>query len=283
MSSTGNTTADLRWDSTLDTEPYRILIADDAADSQLILKAYLKELPFNLKVVSDGNEAVAEFRSAPYDMVLMDIQMPEMDGLTATMQIRSIEQEQGTEAVPIVALTASSDKEDIEASLRAGCTACCSKPLTRAQLVNVITQYYHRPDRAVLDRAVLDEAVLDEATQDRVVEETAQKEAPKTVGDPPAPIFLTPPAALQAIAPGYLANRRRELPQLETLLASASWDQLQMLGHRMKGTGTPYGFSELTKIGAAIEKAAKVPDAAALAEELRKLAEYLSRVKLTVA
>jgi CheY-like chemotaxis protein len=278
MSSSANTKVDPSWDSTPDTEPYRILIAEDAADSQLILRAYLKEFSCDLKMVSNGTQAVDEFRSAPYDMVLMDIQMPEMDGLTATRQIRSIEQECGTGAVPIVALTASSDQEDKEACLRAGCNACCSKPVTRAQLIDIITQYYQRPGRTILD-----EAALNARAQDGPLEANVRQVSPAGIEDPAEPIICTPPAVLKSIAPGYLANRRNELPLLLSFLASSNWDQLRMLGHRMKGSGTPYGCPELTKIGAAIEKAAKIPDADALAAELRKLGDYLSRVRLSVA
>jgi CheY-like chemotaxis protein len=254
-----------------ETEPYRILIADDAKDSQRILQAFLQEFPFYLKLVSDGDEAVEEFQSAPYDIILMDIQMPRMSGLSATRKIRSIEREQGKEPIPIIALTASSDHQD--ASFRAGCTAYCSKPVSQQRLVDLIAQFCQLPAAAVPGAAIPTAAP----------EESARAGAAEPGLPAAGAILLSPPAELRAIAPGYLASRRRELPQLEVLLAGARWDELRVSGHKMKGTGAPYGFTELTAIGAAIEKAAKAADAGAIAGELKKLADYLSRVQLAIA
>lgn len=241
------------------TFPLRILVADDASDHQLILKTYLREFPYHLKFVNNGKEAVEEFQSAPYDIVLMDMQMPEMDGLAATKAIRSVEQGLGCEAIPIVALTASSDCADINASLLAGCNTHCCKPLSRAALLQTIQQL---------------------CSAEMPVAEP-QHAAPAI--DPQDSIPIKTPEVLKELAPGYLASRRRELPDLRRLLEASDWDRLRVLGHNMKGTAHAYGFVGLTGIGAAIERAAKASDSDTMAEQLLKLSDYLSRVQIVTA
>jgi CheY-like chemotaxis protein len=273
-----NRSSALERDCTRAVEPYRILIADDTPENQRLLVAYLKNFPFDLQLVSDGSQAVEEFSSAHYDIILMDIQMPHMDGLTATRRIRAMERERGAKAVPIVCVTACTGCEDIQASVCAGCSEYCAKPVSQSHIVHVIAQYYNRSRRERLDLGLA--AVGNQARPDAAP--ILQQQQHQNGGEP-AEIFLTPPAQVRAIAPGYLASRRQELAHLESLLAHSDWDQLRTFGHRMKGSGAPYGFAEVTTIGGAIERAARVPDAPALARELKKLADYLQRVRLTVA
>jgi CheY-like chemotaxis protein len=259
-------------------EPYRVLIADDAPENQRLLAAYLKNFAFDLKLVSDGSQAVEEFASARYDIILMDIQMPHMDGLTATRRIRALERERGAKAVPIVCVTACTGCEDIQATVCAGCSEYCAKPVSQSHIIHVIAQYYNRSRREPLDLGLA--AVASQARPDAAP--IVQPQQDQNRGEP-AEIFLTPPAQVRAIAPGYLATRRKEMAHLESLLANSDWAQLRTLGHRMKGSGAPYGFAEVTAIGGAIERAAQLSDAPALARELKKLADYLRRVRLTVA
>jgi CheY-like chemotaxis protein len=87
-------------------------------------------------IVADGREAVKALRQTPYDLVLMDIHMPEMDGVEATRLIRDLPGEVG--ALPIVALTANAMKGDREKYLAAGMTDYLSKPVDRDALVDVL-------------------------------------------------------------------------------------------------------------------------------------------------
>ena len=86
----------------------------------------------------EGLKAVDMFRASPYDLVLMDIQMPVMDGRQATRTIRAFEQESGREPVPILALTAHAIREEVEQCLEAGCTAHLTKPIRKAVLLEAI-------------------------------------------------------------------------------------------------------------------------------------------------
>ena len=117
-----------------------LLLVEDNPDNRLLIKAYLKREPYDVDEAENGAEALALFRENAYDIVLMDVQMPVMDGHTATREIRAWEAAQGRTAVPIVALTAHAIKEDTEKSLAAGCTAHLTKPIKKQTLLNAISE-----------------------------------------------------------------------------------------------------------------------------------------------
>jgi signal transduction histidine kinase/DNA-binding response OmpR family regulator len=118
-----------------------ILLVEDTSDNRLLIKAYLKKEPYEIDEAENGEIAVEMFKSREYGLVLMDVQMPVMDGHQATRLIREWEREQGRPATPIIALTAHAIKEDMEKSLRAGCTAHLTKPIKKTTLLQVIGQY----------------------------------------------------------------------------------------------------------------------------------------------
>jgi CheY-like chemotaxis protein len=127
-----------------DVEPataVRILVAEDSADNRLLVQAYMKGSPHLLTFAEDGKAAVDLFVASDFDLVLMDMQMPIMDGLTATRTIRAIERERGGASIPVVALTANARSQDIEMSRNAGCNAHLSKPISKHKLLSLIEEY----------------------------------------------------------------------------------------------------------------------------------------------
>jgi two-component system sensor histidine kinase/response regulator len=118
-----------------------LLLVEDSADNQLIIKAYFKRASDHIDIAENGAIAVEKFKAGNYDLVLMDVQMPVMDGYTATREIRKWERERGRKKTPIVALTAHAMKEDVHKSLEAGCTDHLTKPVRRAQLMEVVHKY----------------------------------------------------------------------------------------------------------------------------------------------
>src|SRR5438132_10749748 len=103
------------------------------------MKAYLRREPHQVDFAENGGVAVDKFIAQPYDVVFMDMQMPEMDGLDATRMIRSWEREQGIAPAMIIALTASVLDEDVKRSLAAGCTAHISKPVKKETILSVLS------------------------------------------------------------------------------------------------------------------------------------------------
>ena len=124
--------------------PLKILLAEDSEDNQRLIKAYLKGTPHTLEMVMDGEQALVRIRENPCDLILMDIQMPVMDGYSATRAIRAVEQEEGRIHTPILALTAHALQGDKEKSLAAGCDGHLTKPIKKARLLEAIAEYARR-------------------------------------------------------------------------------------------------------------------------------------------
>jgi two-component system sensor histidine kinase/response regulator len=121
-----------------DALPLRILLAEDAPDNRFLIQAYLKKLPYRIEIAENGHVAIEKFKAIRPDLVLMDVQMPEIDGLAATRAIRQWESAQGLSPTPIIALTASALAEDVKRSLAAGCDDHISKPVRKPVLLAAI-------------------------------------------------------------------------------------------------------------------------------------------------
>ncbi|WP_374077621.1 ATP-binding protein [Bdellovibrio bacteriovorus] len=119
----------------------RILIVDDTEDNRFLLLTYLKKLPFDVVQAENGLEAVEKVFREPFDLILMDIQMPVMDGYAATRKIREWEKQQNKKTIPIIAVSANAMAEDIQKSLDAGCTEHVTKPIKKSALLEMIQRY----------------------------------------------------------------------------------------------------------------------------------------------
>ena len=224
----------------------RVMIAEDSVDNQLLMDAYLAGEPVVSVFAEDGQDAVRQFSSTDgLDLILMDVQMPVMDGYEATRAIRSLEKARHLRPVPILALTAHARPEDVERSRMAGCDAHLTKPISKRTLVSAIKEFARQDSQRV---SCAEAAVV--------------------------------PEGVQALVPAYLAKRRHEVTQMTALLAAADYSGLRIIGHGLKGTGLSYGFPELTKMGAELEDHAKEANEDAVALDIVGLASYLSRVHL---
>jgi signal transduction histidine kinase/CheY-like chemotaxis protein len=118
----------------------RVLLAEDNMTSQKLAKYLIEKAGYTVDVVSSGQEALKALEVAPYDCVLMDVQMPEMDGFEATERLRSKEQG-GKSRIPVIAMTAHAMKGDRERCIEAGMDDYISKPIDRSQLMDVLSRF----------------------------------------------------------------------------------------------------------------------------------------------
>ena len=218
-----------------------ILVAEDTEDNRFLINAYLEPEGYQIEMVENGAAAVESAMAHRYDLILMDVQMPVKDGYTATQEIRAWEARQGLSPVPIVALTAHALKGEEARAREAGCSSYLAKPISKPKLDAEI-----------------------------------QRHLPKT--SPPAvePRLPTLPPEIQARVPTYLARRRQEVQVIRDLIDQSDFERIRVLAHNMKGSGAGYGFPELSKLGAAIEKAAKAQQAAELEGQTKSLEALLS-------
>ena len=124
-----------------DLPPARILVAEDSPDNRLLISAYLRNTRCQIDFAENGQIAVEKFTANNYDLVLMDIQMPVMDGHAATRTIRAWEREHDAGHTNIIALTASALDAEEARTLEAGCDAHVAKPVKKATLLGTINRY----------------------------------------------------------------------------------------------------------------------------------------------
>jgi signal transduction histidine kinase/ActR/RegA family two-component response regulator len=121
-------------------QKHRALLAEDNVINQMVAKTLLEDAGYEVDVVEDGLKAIEAFRSASYNLILMDIQMPTMDGFEATEKIRDMEKETGRHT-PIIAMTAYAMKEDREKCLTAGMDDYISKPFKEKEFFEMLSKW----------------------------------------------------------------------------------------------------------------------------------------------
>jgi two-component system sensor histidine kinase/response regulator len=119
----------------------RILLAEDSEENRLLIAAYLRGTPHQLDTAENGRVAVEMFKTRGYDLVLVDVNMPVLDGYSAVAAMRTWEHEQGASPTPIVALTGRAMNEDRVKAIEAGCNGHLTKPLRRAVLMEAILRF----------------------------------------------------------------------------------------------------------------------------------------------
>ncbi|MFZ3012270.1 MAG: response regulator, partial [Nitrospira sp.] len=125
--------------------PCHILLVEDLEDNRDVITLFLKDTPYQLDMAENGAIALQKFQTGHYDLVLMDMQMPVMDGIEATAAIRAWERAQQRRPTPIVALTANAFKEEADKCLAAGCTAHLTKPIKKKTLLTAIVHCANSP------------------------------------------------------------------------------------------------------------------------------------------
>lgn len=125
-------------------EALKILVVEDSEDNILLVESYLKKTPHQMDIAVNGKVAVEKFKHNKYDLILMDMQMPVMDGYQATQSIREWERFNALERTPIVALTAYALQDDATKTRVTGCDAHLTKPIKKKVLLEAIAQYARR-------------------------------------------------------------------------------------------------------------------------------------------
>ncbi len=126
-----------------------VLLVDDNEDIAVLVKHYLKDPRIAITVATNGLDGVQTFKNGGFDLVLMDIEMPVLDGLEATKAIRLWEHQKDLEETPIAALTARTSMETLSEIYAAGCTQYLAKPIAKNVLLQTLGQYSNRLERLV--------------------------------------------------------------------------------------------------------------------------------------
>ena len=232
----------------------RILLAEDFIESQDIMRLYLQDTPHHLDCAPTGIDVVTMFQKTRYDLVFMDLHMPDLDGYTATCVLRTWEQQQGRPPIPIIALTANGLTEARIESQAAGCDEFLTKPIKMDTLLQVIERY-----------------ATGEAESG-----ARHKRSPLVREQEPRP------REVKELKRRFIANRLEELPLLQQAAAEKNFERIRTIGHRMKGLAGSYDLDVIGAIGTAMEEAALKQDAPAVSAQLTKLTEALRQAEAAV-
>ena len=248
----------------------RVLLAEDNPINQDVIRAVLEEANMMVEMVSNGKKAVSAVQAKNFDVVLMDVQMPVMDGFEATARIRET---MGDETPPIVALTAHAMKGDEERCLAAGMDGYISKPISQNRLFRTIW-------RLTKDPSV--------RTQKTPVAPYHEKKSPAAVKEIPDALpglhlkqalnalQIRPEIYLQVLEK-FLNTHQTIIQQIQDAYDAKNWDTFRHLAHSLKGSAGNIGAYELQKTAEQLEKAANMGDLHPLEASLIPLAKNALR------
>ena len=225
----------------------RILLAEDNVVNQKIaLRILEKKLGYHADVVTNGMEAIESLEKFDYDLILMDCQMPEMDGYKATSIIRDENSAVRNHNIPIIAMTANAMQGDREKCLEAGMNDYVSKPIDVKRLAYAIERNLSNGIKPQLSHASVHEETISEATEQAVPEAIYSK--------------LADDADLVELIDEFIAGLEYDIKAMHKMLDGCDYDSLRSLAHQMKGAGGSYGYPILTETAKILEEAAEAKD-----------------------
>jgi signal transduction histidine kinase/DNA-binding NarL/FixJ family response regulator len=221
-------------------EGVNVLLAEDGPDNQLLVSTHLRKAGATVTVAADGLAAASAARAATFDVILMDMQMPELDGYGATSKLRQLGYTR-----PIVALTAHAMAGDRERCEKAGCDDYLTKPIDRTKLVACVARWAGpRAAAPVMISELADDAEIADLIRDFVADLPARSER--------------------------IADAAR----------AGDWETLKRLAHQLTGSGGSYGFPRITDAARAIETSVDDgAQQGALFERIDSLRELCSRAR----
>ncbi|MDZ7616966.1 MAG: response regulator, partial [Patescibacteria group bacterium] len=208
-------------------EPMHVLLVEDGETNRRLIQLILREAGVEVATAENGKQGVEKTHQGRYDAILMDMQMPVMDGYQASRLIR----EQGI-TIPIIALTAHAMKGDREKCLRAGCTDYLTKPIRSQELLECL-------QRALASSRSATEIIGGRETDGEELNDLDELRC-----------------EMQELARDYLHLQRSRIGEMGLALARGDYDRLTALAHQTKGTAGSVGFAQFTEPASQLESAA---------------------------
>jgi CheY-like chemotaxis protein len=224
----------------------KVLLAEDGEDNQHMLITFLKEAGIEVMLASNGEAAMQMALAGQFDMVLMDMQMPIMDGYRATGELRK-----AGFTKPIIALTAHAMPEDRQKCLAAGCTEYLSKPIDRHKLLLTCANYLPAdiyPFKPPVRQAAKPAASMPNSASGGTAENDASSSIRSSLANDPR---------VMRVLERFISHLPNRVAELEQCMSEGDLEALRHAVHNLKGAGSGYGFPAITHQSASAEDALK--------------------------
>ncbi len=270
-----------RIESSLATHPatvrFRVLLAEDNIINQKVAVRMLEKLGCRVDVVANGQEAAAAVAIGGYHICFMDCQMPEMDGLAATMAIRA--QEHQTEAhLPIIAMTANAMPGDRARCIEAGMDDYLSKPVREADLTAMLAQWAPRlPRTGSSDPNATGQAISYESTPSAPALDHEVVSTLRAMGDADDPTFF------RDVIEAFFTDTNTLITTLQQAVASEEMETVERTAHTLKGSSTNVGAIGMAALCRELQRVGSAADLAETMQCLTKLENEFGRVRRELA
>ncbi len=238
----------------------RILVVDDGPENREFVKVVLEEHGLTIDEAINGRIAVEMATATNYDLILMDVQMPEMDGLTATQTLR----DSGLKT-PILALTANAMQGFEQELLAAGYTDYMTKPIDLDLFISKLAQLLNAKPR----QNTLPESIMSESPQGQVPEENDISPIVSRLG-------LNP--RFSNVISRFVTRLEEQLPAMDAALSARDFETMAQLAHWLKGAGGTVGFDVFYEPASELELASKAMDLAAIKRQLQQIHGLAERI-----
>jgi len=259
----------------------RILLAEDNATNQQVALGILKKLGLRADAVGDGSEAITALETRPYDLVLMDVQMPKVDGLEATRRIRDPQSAVLHHRVPIIAMTAHAMQGDRDRCLEAGMDDYVTKPISPEALATALDRWLPREESAPTSHPAAARAAGVRAATAPV------PPAPASAGEPEVPVFdaagmmerlMGDSDLARIVVDGFVEDAPRLIEALRSSLAASDAPGVILGAHTIRGASATVCGEAVRAMAWEIEKAGTAGDLGAVEARLPQLESELDRL-----
>ncbi|GLI39774.1 DUF3365 domain-containing protein [Geobacter hydrogenophilus] len=248
-----------------------VLVAEDNELNRTVAIGLLTALKQRVAAVTNGREAVDSLRDGTYDLVLMDISMPEMDGIEATRAIRRGDAGEKARTIPIAALTAHALKDDRDRFLAAGMSDYLAKPLIRGELQRMLLRIAgERGESPPEERCPMNDAPDEGSPFDLEFQQSQFHDA--GIGD-----------CLAEVLSIFAQSTATECKRMEEHLAAGKYAELAAAAHSVKGAAATIGAPHVSRCAADVETAARKSDGAAVVRVIPLLRREVRRVEDAVS
>ncbi len=223
----------------------KILVAEDNEINQMVMKEVLTHFGSDYLIAENGVEAVDAFKKDKYDLVLMDIRMPEMDGIEATKLIRNYENENNLESVPIIALTAQIFREENEKCMNAGMDYIITKPINISKLVKLVDTYGKQNKKQIAESENSNKEELEDA-YDKI-----KNILFKNYGQ----------EMIVSLVELFRSKSKEYMQEIETAYQNNDFNALEASAHKLKGAVSNFRYDKATDAAANLERKARYKDA----------------------